>query len=961
MGDSVRDSLRELALARIGRTQYALVSNLFFREQLTPECPMIALEAVVTHDSSGRRASNVAVYGVDQRFWEFHQAAVQAPTGGEVLLSPALAAELNATADDSLLVRMPRISAIPAESLHGAKDDPGRTLRTRMREVVSRAGMGEFSLRQTQGDLRAVFLPLARLQRELGQDGLANTALLKSAPNLRANYRLEDIGLRMRGPMLESASIIFSDDLVKAVLDSDPAAQPVFSYLANSFRIDGREVPYSLIAAVNRPEIVDENSILLNEWMRSELDAKIGDRLEIDYYLWDPAGRIVTKSSSFRVSGFAPIDPADQALAPDYPGITGTESISDWDPPFPVDLKKIRPSDEAYWDKYRATPKAYIRLAAGQKLWRSRYGGVTSIRVSPSFDPEKLRRSLDPALAGLTVLPVRAEVERAATGSTNFGEYFLYFSFFLIVSALLLAGLFFRFGLEQRAVEIRTLRALGYSSGALRRLFLTEGLILALAGGILGVLGAALYGGLILAGLRTWWIDAVGTRELQLHLTPAAIGLALGASLIAGPLVILLSLRAVTRRAPREAVLRAQGRGIVWALLALAVAMALLTAGGPGGFFGSGALLLTSAILALSWWLRGTPGAVRSVRGLGLRYTADRPGRSVLCVALIASAVFLVVSVEAFRRTGGEGVPGWRFYGETAIPVYHDPNSSEGREALNITSAPKAKWLPLRLRPGDDASCLNLYAPRNPRVVGVPRSFLEIPAAEAGAIPAAVDANTLEYVLHRKIGDRLDVGGATLQITKALTDSVFQSEILVTDSDFLRAYPEEGGFRVFLVDAPSGSEGALESGLSDYGLDLVTTAARVAAYHRVENTYLSTFQALGALGLVLGTIGIGAVLLRNVFERRRELALLRAVGYLPSHLARMTLAENAFLLVSGLVIGTLSALVAVVPVVLQRGGSIPGWSVLGLTVVVLITGMLASLLAVRVMLQAPLLDSLRSE
>jgi len=38
----------------------------------------------------------------------------------------------------------------------------------------------------------------------------------------------------------------------------------------------------------------------------------------------------------------------------------------------------------------------------------------------------------------------------------------------------------------------------------------------------------------------------------------------------------------------------------------------------------------------------------------------------------------------------------------------------------------------------------------------------------------------------------------------------------------------------------------------------VSTPEKLAAFHRVENTYLSTFQALGGLGLLLGTLGLGA-------------------------------------------------------------------------------------------------------
>jgi ABC-type antimicrobial peptide transport system permease subunit len=102
-------------------------------------------------------------------------------------------------------------------------------------------------------------------------------------------------------------------------------------------------------------------------------------------------------------------------------------------------------------------------------------------------------------------------------------------------------------------------------------------------------------------------------------------------------------------------------------------------------------------------------------------------------------------------------------------------------------------------------------------------------------------------------------------------------------------------------------------------------------------------------------------LLRNLLERRREVALLRAVGYQPAHLARMTLAENLFLLIAGLGTGTACALVAVLPTVLQRGGSPPILSVVLLLAAVAAAGIVASLAALRFIVQSPLLAALRSE
>ena len=220
----------------------------------------------------------------------------------------------------------------------------------------------------------------------------------------------------------------------------------------------------------------------------------------------------------------------DQTLTPEYPGISDAADMTSWDPPFPVDLKRVRPKDEDYWDRYRAAPKAIITLADGQRLWGSRYGKVSSLRLSGSAADRSRRRSI-PAAAGFSARHVRSEAAAAAQGTTDFGEYFLYFSFFLVVSALLLAYLFFAVGLEQRTTEIGLLSAVGFSPGAIRRSFLAEGAVLAGIGAVIGAVAAVGYGAAIMYGLRTWWVGAVGTTELTLHVAPEWLAIGVGGAL----------------------------------------------------------------------------------------------------------------------------------------------------------------------------------------------------------------------------------------------------------------------------------------------------------------------------------------------------------------------------------------------------------------------------------------------
>jgi putative ABC transport system permease protein len=1004
VGDSVRASLRDLVLVRLGKTQGVVTSAQFFREQLAAEvpgaAPLIVMQGVVTREKDGRRASKVAVYGVDNRFFEFNGYSQQ---DTDARLTPALARELGSQPGDTVLLRVEKPSAIPRESLQGRKDDAGRTIR-----LTASADGPEFSLQPGQGEVSAIYVPLRRLQRDLAETSRANTLLLPSAAFPKDKVTLDDLGIGVRtvpsGLSIETASAVMSDALVAAVSQVSSSAQPIFSYLANSMRIGDREVPYSIVAAMGSDLPAD--GMALDDWAAQDLKAKPGDEVTLDYYYWEPSGSLATRTAKFKLTRILPMTgiAVDRDLTPEYPGITEAQTIGDWDPPFPVDLKKVRPRDEEYWQKHKTAPKAFVSLETGQKLWGSRFGKVTSVRVEGSDAAafgQKLRALIDPQALGVAIVEPRAQALKQAEGSTDFGEYFTYFSFFLVVSALLLTGLFFQLGIGQRLREIGTLRAVGFPASRIRRLFVAEGFVLSIAGVVAGSIGAVAYAAFLLYGLKTWWRGAVGTGLLTLHVSLESLVSGAIAGVLIALLCVLATLRSLKRSSPRELLTGNRGaeenpkKGTRWlrivAALATIFALGLVATAfrhpDAGSFFGAGTLLLIGAIFFEWARLRGLTGTVSSVVKLGIRNSSHRPGRSVLVIALISSAVFLVVALDAFRRPPvapsdpHSGTGGFPLAAESQLPIFWDINTPAGRDNLNLGAVKAAKFYAFRLRPGEDASCLNLYEPRTPRVLGATREFLNlnrfsftetIAKAENpwllldddpqdGAVPAIADANSITYVLHRKIGDVFDAGGIKVKLAAALDDSIFQSELIISEKNFTRAFPEEQGFRYFLIDGPPSIKAPLEDALSDYGFDVISTPERLAAFHRVENTYLSTFQALGGLGLLLGTLGLGAVLLRNVMERRKELALLRAVGYRPEHLRTMVIAENAYLLIAGTLIGAVSAMVGILPAFLQRGGHLPNPSLALLLLAVPIAGMTASLVAVRIVTRAPLLGTLRAE
>jgi ABC-type lipoprotein release transport system permease subunit len=1103
VGDSMRASLRDLTLERLGCVDHALVAARMFREQLAADlaaAPAILLRGSAATDNA--RAGQVNVLGMDDRFWKLADNPPETiPRDGEVLLSDSLARELGAKAGDRVLLRFEKLSAVPRDSVLGRRSEVVATVPLTVAGVLPARGVGRFSLQANQQLPRNAFVPLATLQRALKLPGRANAMFIAAgfgvpasagSPNqnektplpakagvsnplplqtrLQQSLTLADLDLRLqpnatRGYIsLESGRMILEPAVAGAALavakDLGLRAAPTLTYLANTIAIGGRKIPYSTVTAFDlrlpltsgeqSPPLRDDE-ILLNEWAVNDLSAKTGDTVRLAYYVADAQGQLHTAEHTFKLAGVVALSgaAADPALTPEYPGISDAKTMADWDPPFPVDLKRVRARDEDYWEERRATPKAFVSLATGQRLWSSRFGALTSVRLVPLgsagilpveadlkkaaalFEKELLAK-LAPDSLGLVFQPVKEQGLRAAGGATDFGELFFGFSFFLILSAAMLVALLFRLGVERRAKELGILLATGFPVRVVRRLLLLEGGAVAVAGSALGLLGAVGYGALMIAGLRTWWLPAVGTPFLKLALT----GSSLAAGCAGGVVVALASIwrtaRSLRRREPMmllagkfagEETNVADARAVRrrWyvsgaALLAAGTSLAASAGGGTEqaaiGFFGGGAALLVAALAFVDGWFRResksfvATAAERRLAWLGVRNGARHPGRSVLTAGLVASATFLIMAVTAFHQTPGNQPPeknsgdgGFLLAAESDVPLHRDLNSPQGREALGVTSAASAELrgtsvMPFRLRPGDDTSCLNLYAPEKPRILGATDAmiarggfrFAATLAASAeeranpwfllrrdfgpGVVPVFGDANTVQWILHSGLGQDLvisDERGSTarLRFVGLLSGCVFQGELVIGEGRFLKLFPSQSGYGFFLIEAPMergrAVARALAEALGDYGFNVTPVAERLASFAVVENTYLATFRMLGGLGLALGTLGLGTILLRNVLERRGELALLRALGFPQRSLAVLVLAENGFLLALGLVCGVACALLAVAPHLAASPGEMPWGQLAAMLALVVVAGLGSSAAAVRAAWRVPMLGALREE
>ncbi len=393
---------------------------------------------------------------------------------------------------------------------------------------------------------------------------------------------------------------------------------------------------------------------------------------------------------------------------------------------------------------------------------------------------------------------------------------------------------------------------------------------------------------------------------------------------------------------------------------------------------------------------------------LAARSAARNPGRSTLTIALIATASFLIVAMSAFQLQPTEtGTGGFTLVGESSQPIYSDLNSELGREELLGDQAAQlkdARVYALRVRPGDDASCGNLYKTNQPRILGVPPAFVRPirrrrdwrrssspsqlrPATNSDTIPGncwpadptplgepipvVIDQETAMYSLqlYGGIGEEFtftyDGRPITFRVVGLLSLSILHGNLLISESDFRRLFPSISGYRYFLIETPAQDTAdvadVLEDRLGDQGFDATDSHRILAGLMTLQNTYLRTFQSLGALGLLLGTLGLAAVQMRSVLERRGEMGLLRASGFRRRRLSHLVLLENIMLLLAGLATGVVAALLAVVPHMFGGGASVPFQSFGVMLLIVFIVGIIAGTWAARATLRVPLLAALREE
>ena len=1046
-GRSVKESLKKSASERLGNTGILVSSGIrYFKPELVQRMMIgsginctgiLELNGYCQSLNSQKGAFNTHIYGVNKDFFIFLGFDTIAIKPGEIAINKRIADYLGIKKGEDLIMRFTEISAIPADSPFASSREAGKSIVMKVGAIFEPNCNGNFSLSISQITPMNIFINLSDIEDNQANSLQINRLLIKRNVSLKEvsealkHYlKLSDIGLRFRMTPktgeyeLISDRIFIDEAIINEISKLAPASAPVITYLGNRFMAGTKSTPYSFISALPPslyPDISSGSGIIINSWMAHDLSVAEGDTVQMYWFAPDSLNKLIEKNSHFIINRVVDMNGiwSDSLLMPDFPGIAGKKSCSDWDAGVPVKMHEIRPKDEDYWNRYRGTPKAFISYEKGKELWGNNFGPATALRYPAGITgkeiEDKLNGSLDPGKMSFTFTDLSDESVKAANTSVDFGTLFLSLGFFLIIASLVLLSFTASAYFDSKRKQINTLFALGFKNIWIAKLLFRESVIIALTGCLIGVITGYLVNIIITMALNTVWNGAVQTDTLSAYfnLSPLVSGFLL--TFLTIMIFMLIKVKRYLKRlniSEEEIYKIPSARYNKFILLTssiitiscLLLAVLVKDQQVIFSFVAGTMLLLTLIILWRQLYIGRSTNSydrIRNRKQLSHIYYSFNPSNAITPILFIAAGIFTIVitgtnrmnfNEKQMRRSGGTG--GYLLWCENTIPLKENLNTESGRIAMGLDNAQlsEMRFVQMKRSSGNDASCLNLNHITAPPLLGVdpddfikgkcfsfskvldnksvknPWEYLNYPS-ENNSIYGIADQTVLEWGLKLKTGDTLTLRAENGQpvkiiIAAGLKSSVFQGYVLIGKDNFTKYYPSVSGSQVLLVDGNKTITDIYQSTLTDrfgnYGADIEKTSDRLASFYQVTNTYLSVFGFFGALGMIIGIAGLGFVLLRNYNQRKHEFALMLATGFHVKQIRRMIVSEQILILFAGISSGIISALVATSPSI-KNYPDIPWLFIIVMILTILITGLAALLLTVRSVTKNSLIASLKKE
>src|SRR5215831_10697339 len=655
------------------------------------------------------------------------------------------------------------------------------------------------------------------------------------------------------------------------------------------------------------------------------------------------------------------------------------------------------------------TPVAQRLVAEPGKF--STIGFVADRGVSQQQLVSNLKRALPPGTEALTgAAVIKEQQDQFQKGLSIFSKFFLIFAVVaLVVGAYIILNTF-AITVAQRTRENGLLRALGASRRQVLASVLTEALAVGVIAALLGLAAGVAVAAGLKALLSAFGLTLpAGSLVVNARTVVASLVIGIGVTLIAAISPARKAAKVPPVAAMQEATVGSTGYGskqrliVGLAILALGVA-ALFTGlfGHVSSAFlvvGLGVLLVFVGVsvlgrtiaLPLSRAIGAPLPRLKGVTGtLARENTMRNPKRTAASASALMIGVGLIAFISIFASSSKASINATidqSFAGDFVI----DSGASQSGGGVSPALAQRLNTVPqVAAATGErQGSMLILGQPSmivavDPRTAG--RIFnvnsLQGSIGALGADGIAVYSGDATKH-HLKLGDPVsvvfrDTGPKTLRVALIYGDNLAAPSAFPGQktSYFLGTPAYDANFaaphydtQVFVKKAPGVSTEAALAAVKQLSAQYApgTTVQDQAAYKAAQtkpiNQLLALVYVLLALAIVIALLGIGNTLALSIFERTRELGVMRAVGMTRSQLRGTIRWESVIIALQGTLLGLLVGIFFGWALVLaQKSQGITVFSVpyLSLIIVVVFAGLAGVVAAILPSRRAAKLDVLRA-
>ncbi len=1012
VGDSMQYSLQKANEFRLGKIEWMLYNEY---SKLRPDlletivssikkeksidvigASILQLYGTPTNLKNQKKIPHTQILGIDSNWMKLVDIYstgdiqnIQDLPEGIGLANETLMNELDLKLGDEIVVRTLKKSEMSWESPLSAKPKV-IFFNVKVVGVLKNDQLGNFQFSSTASLPANLFVSRTWLNHNIGTQDFSNLFLISSKDkknnkeisleylqkNLEKHWKIEDAGvywniLENEKIELQTSNIFLQKELSEVALNAYPNSQGILTYFVNSINLKNNSTPYSFITSTDLSSLgisCQDNEIVITDWLAEDLEAVIGDEVLLKYWVMGELRQIKEEEKIFKIVKIVPIEGffADPSLMPNFPGLKEAQSCQNWNPGVPIDVKKIRSKDEIYWQQYSGTPKAWLNLAVGQKLWSNNFGNLTAIRYpkqAQKIVTEKVLPILSPEKLGWQWLDLLSQSILSQKTNVDFGQLFLGLSLFILIAAFILIHLLFSLHWDKHQKQYIIFQKLGFSRQRIFIILILKLFPVVFISIFLGIILAIFYSYSIIQGLNSIWSSATGKLFLIWNFSWCSILIGAVASLF----VIFFTLSYSTYRKCEI-------------------------------------LYKNKFFLEKESYLQKNFFRDFTIYSLAWKNMFRNSRRSLAVIIMLSFGIFIVIAVGTHQKLpentnlASSGTGGFSFFIETTLPISYDLNTPQGRLELNLPlELPENVHIfSLRKFTGDDASCKNPYHALQPTLIAIPckifdkkqvfsfANILDVSTQhpwlllekkypslnDAPIIPGIIDQSVLQWGLGKKLGDVIsytDEFGKKLyiKIVATLSGSIFQGSILISEPNLKIFFPTKNNIKILLVETPTIHAeyiiDILKEQLQDFGIQLQSTSQRLIDFYSVENIYMEIFLALGSLGIILGSIGTGILLSRNIEERRNELAVLFSLGFSLKKIKYLLAFEHSLLIVCALFLGILGGMALAIPNLLISGKTIPVFIIMGLILGIFIVASLAIFCPLFFFEKKKLLTSLRSE